>query len=135
MRNQQNQNNEITKEKVQRALLVLIDNGIDEEEAQPVLQAIGYALLDMELEPFFPNDEIRSAQFISRWDDGSMFKTSCTVNVKTRRIIALSVGFAGCSSPAASLEAQVVVLNDREYPVYEDENEADDNEEYFLLEI
>ena len=134
MKNQQNQNIEITKEKVQRALLVLIDNGIDEDEAMPVLQAIGYALLDMELEPFFPNDEIRSAQFVSRWDDGAEFTSTCTVNVKTRKIT--SVGCAGCPSPDASLEEQVVVLNDREYPVYEDEDEVDDNgEEYFLLEI
>ena len=133
MKNQQNQNIEITKGKVQRALLVLIDNGIDEDEAQPVLQAIGYALLDMELEPFFPNNEIRSAQFISRWDDGAEFKTICTVNVKTRKVT--SVGCAGCPNPNASLVEQVVVLNDREYPVYEDEDEVDDNGEYFLLEI
>ena len=30
---------------------VLIDNGIDPDEAQTVLQAIGYALLDTELYP------------------------------------------------------------------------------------
>lgn len=43
----------ITKERVKKALQVLIDNGIEADEAQTVLQALGYALLDKELEEFF----------------------------------------------------------------------------------
>ena len=39
------------KEKIQKAEQVLIDNGIDPEEVQPVLQAIGYVLMDTELYP------------------------------------------------------------------------------------
>ncbi len=39
------------KEAIEAAKQVLIDNGIDEDEAQTVLQAIGYALLDTELYP------------------------------------------------------------------------------------
>ena len=39
----------ISKEDIQRTEQVLIDNGIDEDEAQIVLQAIGYTLLDLEL--------------------------------------------------------------------------------------
>lgn len=39
----------ITKEDVERAEQVLIDNGIEPDEASTVLQAIGYALLDLEL--------------------------------------------------------------------------------------
>jgi len=39
---------EITKENI-RAEQVLIDNGIDKDEAECVLQAIGYTLLDTEL--------------------------------------------------------------------------------------
>lgn len=34
---------------IRRAEQVLIDNGIDKDEVQVVLQAIGYALLDEEL--------------------------------------------------------------------------------------
>lgn len=41
----------ITSEDIQRTLKVLIDNGIDEDEADIVLQAIGYTLLDTELFP------------------------------------------------------------------------------------
>ena len=40
-----------TREQIGKALLVLIDNGIDPDEAETVLQAIGYTLLDMELFP------------------------------------------------------------------------------------
>lgn len=44
-------NHEITKEEIKRTLKVLIDNGIENEEAETVLQAIGYTLLDAELFP------------------------------------------------------------------------------------
>lgn len=36
---------------IRKAEQILIDNGIDPEEAETVLQAIGYALLDTELYP------------------------------------------------------------------------------------
>ena len=39
----------INKSKVEAAEKVLIDNGIEEDEASTVLQAVGYALLDVEL--------------------------------------------------------------------------------------
>ena len=39
----------IHKSKVEAAEKVLVDNGIEEDEASTVLQAIGYALLDVEL--------------------------------------------------------------------------------------
>lgn len=41
----------VTDEDVSRAEQVLIDNGIDPDEADTVLQAIGYTLLDAELYP------------------------------------------------------------------------------------
>ena len=44
-------NHEITEEEIERTLKVLIDNGIENEEAETVLQAIGYTLLDAELFP------------------------------------------------------------------------------------
>lgn len=40
----------ITKENIKQTMQVLIDNGIEPDEAATVLQAIGYTLLDMELE-------------------------------------------------------------------------------------
>ena len=39
----------ISKEDIIRAEQILIDNGIDKDEASVVLQAVGYALLDLEL--------------------------------------------------------------------------------------
>lgn len=39
----------ITKDKIEAAKRVLVDNGIESDEADTVLQAIGYALLDKEL--------------------------------------------------------------------------------------
>ena len=39
----------ITDEDIKRAEQVLIDNGIDADEADVVLQAVGYTLLDREL--------------------------------------------------------------------------------------
>lgn len=41
----------ITKADIRKAENVLIDNGIDKDEADIVLQAIGYVLLDTELYP------------------------------------------------------------------------------------
>lgn len=41
----------ISKEKIMLAEKCLIDNGIEESEAEIVLQALGYILLDMELYP------------------------------------------------------------------------------------
>ena len=40
---------EIAQEKIKKAEQVLIDNGIDPDEAQTVLQALGYVLLDEEI--------------------------------------------------------------------------------------
>lgn len=39
----------ISQENINRAEQVLVDNGIDPDEASIVLQAIGYVLLDAEL--------------------------------------------------------------------------------------
>ena len=39
----------VTRADISRAEQVLIDNGIEPDEAQTVLQAIGYVLLDTEL--------------------------------------------------------------------------------------
>ena len=47
-------NTEITYENLARAMCVLIGEDMDEEQAQVVLQAIGYTLLDAEL---FPDDD------------------------------------------------------------------------------
>lgn len=41
----------ITKEHVQKAEQVLMDNGHDLDDAQDILQALGYVLLDVELYP------------------------------------------------------------------------------------
>ena len=41
-----------TQEKIKAAEQVLVDNGIDEDEADTVLQAVGYTLLDTELYQF-----------------------------------------------------------------------------------
>ena len=40
---------QVTNETIKSAEQVLIDNGIEPDEAQTVLQAIGYVLLDTEL--------------------------------------------------------------------------------------
>lgn len=47
-----NINADVTYEHIAKALKILIDNGIEDDDAEVVLQAIGYALLDVEL---FPN--------------------------------------------------------------------------------
>lgn len=41
----------ITEDRIKKAEGVLIDNGVDPDEADMVLQAIGYVLLDIELYP------------------------------------------------------------------------------------
>lgn len=44
-------NIEITKGMIENAERILVDNGIDRDDACVVLQAIGYAILDTELYP------------------------------------------------------------------------------------
>lgn len=46
----------ITQEKFNKAKQCLVDNGIEESEAQIVLQAICYILLDEETECFFEEE-------------------------------------------------------------------------------
>ena len=41
----------ISENKLKKAEQVLIDNGIDEDDVEIVLQALGYVLLDEELYP------------------------------------------------------------------------------------
>jgi hypothetical protein len=43
---------EITSEDIVKSKQVLIDNGIEEDEADSVLQALGYTLIDTELFPY-----------------------------------------------------------------------------------
>lgn len=50
----------ITPEDIKRAKQVLIDNGIEEDEADSVLQAIGYTLIDTELYPYPECEEYMS---------------------------------------------------------------------------
>ena len=45
---------EMTYERIDKAIECLIDNGIEADEAEVVLQSLGYILLDTEL---FPNGE------------------------------------------------------------------------------
>ncbi len=42
---------EMSETKIQKAIQCLIDNGIEEDEAEVVLQALGYILLNEELFP------------------------------------------------------------------------------------
>lgn len=55
-------------EHIKRALQVLIDNGISESDAGVVLQAIGYTLLDTELD--CDGMEISSDGDVIYWEDG-----------------------------------------------------------------
>lgn len=59
----------ITKENIEKAELVLVDNGIEASEAQTVLQAIGYALLDTELYPGVGADEANFDELFAELPD------------------------------------------------------------------
>ena len=60
----------ITKSDIARAEQVLIDNGIDEDEAETVLQAVGYVLLGEELYPEDMKKRLSRIEFVC---------TSCAV--------------------------------------------------------
>ena len=55
-------------EKIRKAEQILIDNGIDVDEASTVLQAIGYALLDQDL--YEPKYRARCIQWDRTDDNG-----------------------------------------------------------------
>ena len=46
-----NSETEISRDSIEKAMQCLADNGIEEDETDTVLQAIGYILLDIELFP------------------------------------------------------------------------------------
>ena len=58
---------QVTNEKIKSAEQVLIDNGIDKDEADTVLQAIGYALLDTELYGNEQADKIQNDEAIKKF--------------------------------------------------------------------
>ena len=57
-------------EKIRNAEQILIDNGIEEDEASTVLQAIGFALLDKDL--YEPKYRARCIQWDRTDDDGKL---------------------------------------------------------------
>lgn len=59
----------IDKDKVKAAEQVLVDNGIEADEASTVLQAIGFALLDEDL--YQPKYQARCIQWDKTDDDGN----------------------------------------------------------------
>ena len=59
----------IAKEKIAQAEKILIDNGVEADEAKTVLQAIGYALLDEELYP--RAFDVSNIQWDKSDDDGN----------------------------------------------------------------
>ena len=65
----------MTRECVKEALKILVDNGVDKDEAETVLQAVGYALLNMEL---FPEKAAEDAPI-----NGLSDKTTLMVTIDT----------------------------------------------------
>ena len=59
----------ITKDDITKAEKILTDNGIEMDEAQTVLQAIGYALLDAELYGNEKGDELHNKETIKKGKD------------------------------------------------------------------
>ena len=59
---------EISKETIKNAEQVLVDNGIDEDEASTVLQALGFVLLDEDL--YQPKYRARCIQWDRTVDNG-----------------------------------------------------------------
>lgn len=62
----------ISKEKIAQAEKILIDNGVETDEAKIVLQAIGYALLDEELYP--RTFQVSNIQWDKTDDNGNLVK-------------------------------------------------------------
>lgn len=68
---------EISEEAIKKTQQVLIDNGIEADEAETVLQAIGYTLLDAELYPQFTwneeeeDHEVSAKGVLVMWATGS----------------------------------------------------------------
>ena len=58
---------QVTNETIKSAEQVLIDNGIDKDEADAVLQAIGYTLLDTELYGNEQADKIQNDEAMKKF--------------------------------------------------------------------
>ena len=69
----------VSKDKVKAAEQVLVDNGIEADEASTVLQAIGFALLDEDLYP--PKYRARCIQWDKTNDDSKPVEADLPVEV------------------------------------------------------
>lgn len=126
---------EISKTQIHAAEHILVDNGIEQDEAATVLQAIGYALLGEELYPD-GKAQIVEAMFASVWDNGSMrLRTPCKVNMETREVFDIvQYDEEDVLNSVSVLDAEYVELPDgsveRVYPrdeaVLEDQYWVDD---------
>lgn len=61
------------KERVNLAIKCLIDNGIEDDEAETVLEALCYILMDADIEPFF-DSEGQAVEDTGRWTEAEKLK-------------------------------------------------------------
>ena len=64
----------------------------------------------------FLQETVVPATFYSEWDDGSVFATSCVVNLETKAVFDISTVDV---DPDAALVKEYVEISGEKYPVFE----------------
>lgn len=105
---------------IQKAEQILVDNGIEQDEAATVLQALGYALLDKELYPkmetfYFTYGTDKNFPFQGGWTEVHAADRNQAVALFRREHPDRSPGLVNCSSIYTEKQFQEKVL-----PLYKD---------------
>lgn len=137
------------KDKLIEAAQILVENGIDEDEAFTVLQAMCYVMMDYEIDDVVTDEDeenikkfgeklkdelsgkIKDATFTSVWDGGFEITTKCKVNTETKEIFDIEV--SGSTADAVNeLDEEYVTIDGVDYSAANhDDIDEDDKETYW----
>lgn len=120
------------KKRMFEALGICTRNGVSVTTAILLLLELAPVMTGKDFSEYLPDEAggLRSAQLVSRWDDGSEFYTNCLVAMQKKTILLVGA-CAGIPAQDANLKEQVVIVDGEEYPVISDGDADDENGLHF----
>lgn len=114
-------------------LTVLAENGVASDKIVPVANHIIDLMLNAdpsELADTIPTD-LRIAEFESEFDDGSVFRSRCIIDVKRKTV--KHIESAGSSSDDAACVEQTVYFDGTSRHVYDEDMDDEKDESDFVI--
>ena len=120
------------KDKLIEAAQILVENGVDKDEAFTVLQAMCYVMMDYEIDNVITDEDeenikkfgeklkdelsgkIKDATFTSVWDGGFEITTNCKVNMESKEIFDIEVTDSN-SDMVEQLDREYVTIDGIDY--------------------